>query len=146
MEQINTWQGTVTQGLNIGHTIGFPTANLDQVPNEDQLKPGVYLGKCQIQSPLSKEETSSEGVTEVFNPISNLHNCLIYFGPKLVLNEVKNVFEVFIIDFDQELYGKTLKVEPIQYIRHPIKFNSIEELKNQLELDLETALQLIQKI
>lgn len=134
MEQINNWQGTVTQGLNIGHTIGFPTANLDQVPSEDQLKPGVYLGQCQIVT-----DTDNQALTQA-------HHCLIFFGPRLVLKEVKNVFEVFIINFNQDLYGKTLRVNLGQYIRHPIKFNSIEELKNQLELDLETALQLIQKI
>ena len=129
MSNISSWQGTVIKGQNIGHTIGFPTANLDQIPNEDQLKPGVYLGKCQI-------------ITDTNH---NLHtyNCLIYFGPRLVLKEIKNVFEVFIIDFNQNLYEQTLQVQFDQYIRHPIKFNSILELQNQLELDLQTAESLI---
>ncbi len=119
--------GTVTKGQNLGHTIGFPTANLDTIPNENELKPGVYTGKCTVNNGLR---------------FTNSHSCLVYFGPRYISGETKNVFEVYIYDFDQDIYGYTLEAKIGTFVRPPMKFDSLEELKEQLEQDKVAGLKL----
>jgi len=113
------FSGTVMNGEKVGRTIGFPTANLDNVPSEDQLELGSYSGVCKIKG----EE----------------YNCLAYFGPRYIFNELKNVFEIFIIDFNADIYNEEITVIVQEYIRKPMRFSSVEDLKNQLMRDLLAA-------
>lgn len=119
-------QGTVIPGHNMGHTIGFPTANLDQIPSEQDLKPGVYVGYCWLDE----------------NP--QRYQCLPYFGPRLVAGETVNVFEVYIYDFDQKIYEQQLTVKLLDFVRPPLNLKSFDELKQQLEKDKEQGLQYFQ--
>jgi len=119
------WTGQVIHGESMGKTIGFPTANLDLVPQESELKTGVYLGQCQLANSLDQ------------------YYCLIYFGPKLVLGQTTNVFEVNLFNFDQQIYGQTVVVGLQKYLRAPKKFAHFEELKEQLTNDLYQAQSLI---
>lgn len=134
-----TWQGKVIDGEKVGRTIGFPTANLDRVPDKNQLKPGVYLGNCQINSPLIQDLPEQAGETSLIEVFNKSFSCLAYFGPRLIFGQTANVFEVFIFDFDKSIYDQNLQVVLFQFIRHPIKFSTIEDLKTQLALDLKTA-------
>ena len=138
--EVKYFSGKVVSGQNVGHTIGFPTANLDQVPKEKDLKPGVYAGKAWLQkkSPLNKEETSDDSQIEVFQT-------LIFFGPRHIAGETKNVFEVHLLNFTGNLYGLELNVQPLHFIREPKKFKSLEELKEQLENDKEKSIVLMNK-
>ncbi len=113
------FSGKVIKGDAVGRTIGFPTANLDQIPDDQDLKPGVYLGHCQIAQ------------------LPTTYSCLIYFGPRLIFGETKNSFEVYIYDFHTDLYGQTLIVRVGQFIRPPMKFANLEALKTQLQKDRE---------
>lgn len=122
-------KGTVQTGQNIGHTIGFPTANLDTIPSETDLKPGVYAATCQLSSSNSKQVTT--------------HKCLAYFGPRYVLNQTKNVFEVYIYDFDQNIYHHQLSIHIGVFIRPPKKIKSLDELKKQITMDKEKGRQLL---
>jgi len=112
--------GQVIKGESIGHTIGFPTANLDLVPSTNELELGVYTGTCSI---------NKAGDT--------IYNCLIYFGPRLIFGETKNSFEVYLYDFQGDLYGQTLTVQVLNFIRPPIKFANLAALKTQLQKDRE---------
>ncbi len=120
------WTGTVIPGQNKGHTIGFPTANLDQIPHESELKPGVYVGYCWLESQPQ--------------PL----RCLPYFGPRFVAGETINVFEVYIYDFNQQIYGNQLRVELQKFVRPPIEMKTFAELKQQLEQDKQQGLQYFQ--
>ena len=115
------WTGQVTHGQSMGRTIGFPTANIDLVPSEVDLKPGVYLASCQFKSTPEQ------------------HYGLVYFGPKLVLGQTTNVFEIYLFDFEQQIYGQTLTIDLQQYIREPKKFTDFADLKNQLTFDYSQA-------
>ncbi len=83
-----TFSGKIVHGERVGRTIGFPTANFDHVPNEEDLDNGVHVGFCRI----NKQK----------------YYCLSYFGPRFLFGEVKNRFEVYIYDFTGQLYDKTL--------------------------------------
>lgn len=122
------FSGKVIDGEKVGRTIGFPTANLETEPKVEDLSLGVYLGTCQL--PHSSE------------PIH--YNCLVYFGPRYIFGEIKNNFEVYIYNFDQQIYGQELRVELTHFIRPPFDLKSIEELQSQLEQDKQSGLKLLQ--
>jgi len=124
MQLPQTFQGKVIHGEQVGRTIGFPTANLDVIIDPALLDPGVYFGTCQIAD--------------------QLHFCLPYFGPRLVFGETKNVFEIYLFDFDQEIYDQSVKVTLQQFMRGPLQLASLDELKSQLEADKKAGLALSQ--
>jgi len=108
--------GKVAHGDKIGRTLGFPTANLEIEKYKLIPKDGVYLVKVHLQN-----ET---------------HKGLLSIGtrPTVTYSNEKRV-EVFILDFDKEIYSEMLKVELIEFVRDDKKFDSIEELVEQMKLD-----------
>ena len=109
--------GVVTRGKQIGRTIGLPTVNI--VPEEDKLLPpfGVYEAR------VSLDGGRYRGITNV--------------GVKpTVTDEKQVVVETFILDFEGDLYGKTITVNLIKMVRPEKKFQSVEELKAQIESDI----------
>ncbi len=117
--------GKVVYGHHLGHKIGFPTANI-QVSDERKLLPaiGVYAVKVIIGQ-------------EIFNGMLN-----IGIRPT-VSNDGQVSCEVYIFDFSQDLYGKTITINFINRIRGERKFNYIEELRAQLQKDQEKILKLL---
>lgn len=117
MKQVNTWyEGTVLPGSQLGRTLGFPTANLDVTILNHVTKEGVYAANIRIGS------KSYIGA--------------LYLGPRLVLNETKRVLEIFLLDFDGDLYGQTLEFQLGAFVREPMDFESLDALINQLEVDV----------
>lgn len=99
--------GTVVHGKKLGRTIGFPTANME-VDEPLKLVPatGVYLSRVEI------EGKSYSGMTNVGDAI-----------------------ETHIFDFDEDIYGHTIKVSFIRHVRNEMTFGSLQELKTQLHID-----------
>ncbi len=118
-------KGSVITGNQKGRTIGFPTANLDVEQTVLPLELGVYFGTCQLND--------------------QSYFCLPYYGPRIVLGETKNCFEVYIYDFNQEIYGQILTVQPLVFLRKPAPFTSFEDLRLQLEKDKAAGRQLIKQ-
>src|SRR5699024_8700527 len=106
---------------------GFPTANLETEEKYLLPKQGVYAVKVYLKG-------------ESFYGMANLG-----FVPtfKEKIDEPK--IEVFIFDFDQDIYGEVLKVEWIKFIREEKKFSGIEEIKAQLKSDEISIRQFIEK-
>ena len=108
-------KGTVVYGKQIGRTIGFPTANLDYDKNFILPSEGVYYTSVKVNNKLCK------GITSIgYNPT---------VGGKVL------TVESYILDFKEDIYGKDIEVNFIKKIRDNIKFNGIDELKDQLEKD-----------
>lgn len=108
--------GKVIGGKKIGRTIGFPTANIE-IPEDYKLVPknGVY-----IVSSLYKGQT-----------IYGMMN----IGNNPTISDKDYSLEVYFLDFDEDLYDQTLTISFKKYIREELKFDSIEDLKEQLEKD-----------
>ena len=117
--------GEVVYGHHLGHKIGFPTANI-QVSDERKLLPaiGVYAVKVIIEQ-------------AIFNGMLN-----IGIRPT-VSNDGQVSCEVYIFDFNRDLYGKNITINFIDRIRGERKFNDIEELRAQLQKDKEKILKLL---
>ena len=116
--------GIVSQGKQLGRTIGFPTANL-KIPEEYKLIPknGVYIVKS-ILNQITVFGIMNIGV----NPTVNGENLSI---------------EVHFLDFDADLYDEKITISIIDRIRDEQKFESVALLKLQLEKDKNTALSYI---
>ena len=112
--------GQVAHGDKQGRTIGFPTAN---IPIRRQLSPvlGVF---CVV---VRKDNKNFNGVCNV--------------GKRPTRGETKVLLEVYILDFNQEIYGEYVEVIFKKKIRDEIKFSSFEELKSQIKKDTQSALQ-----
>ena len=110
-------RGEVVHGRRIGRTIGMPTTNL--IPSTSKLLPpcGVYVSKTLVDG------TYHAGVTNI--------------GFKPTVGEEKYIgVETYIFDFDADLYGQTIEVELLHYMRPELKFSSIEELVIKMREDI----------
>ncbi len=115
------FSGIVIKGKQLGRTLGFPTANLKVIENYKLLpKTGVYVVNCWFSNVL-------------FEAIMNI-------GNRPTVDGIDQTIEVHIFNLDQDIYNKTLKIIPLQFLRKEQKFNSLTELKNQLAIDKLNAL------
>ena len=106
----------VTEGKKIGRTIGFPTINQEIPDYMVKPKNGVY-----------KSWTIVKGKT--YRSITNI-------GVKPTVDyKGESIMETHIIGFDGNLYGKHIRVVLREFIRDEVKFDSLDQLKNQLDLD-----------
>ncbi len=111
--------GKVEEGKKLGRELGIPTANLMLESSKLPLH-GIFSVKVQ------HEDRTLLGVASVgYNP--TVENIDI---PKL---------EVFLFDFDEDIYGETLHVEFVQKLRDEKTFDNLDALKTQMEKDIEEA-------
>lgn len=110
-------KGRVVHGRKLGRTLGFPTANL--IPEEGKLLPaaGVYYSLVQVGG---KE----------YKGISN-----VGYKPTVSRDKTHQCVETYIYDFEEEIYGKEIKVLFCRFCREERKFASLDELKKQIEQD-----------
>ena len=110
-------QGVVVAGNRLGRTIGFPTANM-QLYEPLKLIPGngVYFVKVQT---LGKHYYGM---------------CNVGYRPTVGMGNARTI-ETNIFDFDEDIYGLDLEVTFISRIREEVKFDSLDELRVQLEKD-----------
>ncbi|MFJ8248059.1 riboflavin kinase [Peribacillus asahii] len=124
----------VVHGRKLGREIGFPTANLEPTSQFFSLEKGVYTVLVQHES------NKYMGVMNIGQrPTVSKNNILA----KGLLNDEQlyedMTIEVHILNFDKEIYGHSLGIEPLSYIREEKKFNSLEELKVKISRDIQIA-------
>ena len=107
--------GEIVVGNKLGRTIGFPTCNT--VVDDSMITPpnGVYITMCTIDG------IRRPSVTNV--------------GVKPTIGRYEKNIETHIFNFDEDVYGKRIRVDFIKHTRPERKFNGIDELKNQIEND-----------
>ena len=110
--------GEVQHGKQKGRIIGFPTANIFYPDGIIQPPHGVYDVNVLIND-------------KKYRGISNFGTC-----PTVTMGEVIT-FETHLLDFNADLYGKEIRVEFNKKIRDEKNFSSIEELKHQIQLDID---------
>jgi riboflavin kinase / FMN adenylyltransferase len=115
------FSGKVIQGNKLGRTIGYPTANL-LIENENKLIPadGVYAVDVQLENRILK------GMMNV--------------GMRPTVDGKKRTIEVNIFSFNEDIYGRDLRITLKKLLRSEIKFFSLGELKTQLARDKQEAM------
>jgi riboflavin kinase/FMN adenylyltransferase len=120
------FEGLIVKGNQLGRTLGYPTANLS-IESSDKLIPGngVYAVHAEI---IDSDKTSISLLKGMMN-----------IGIRPTIEGVQRVIEVNLFDFDQDIYGKKLKVFVLSHLRAEQKFAGLEALKTQLALDKQDA-------
>lgn len=111
--------GVVIEGDHRGKTLGFPTANLDLQPDILIPKNGIYATWAKIGE-TRKQSVTSIGVRPTFGE-----------GPRRV--------EVFILDFASDIYGETVSLEFVSFLRDEALFPTVNDLVQQMNLDVEVT-------
>lgn len=117
-------QGSVVAGQQMGRTLGFPTANLQILPEKFLPCHGVYA-----------VWVSSLAVPGLETPWAGVMN----IGDRPTVNGQSVTIEVHLLDWQGDLYGKGLTVELVEFLRPQQKFDGLEALRAQIGRDCDRA-------
>lgn len=118
--------GQVSQGRHIGRTIGFPTANFSPDPHMVLPPNGVYFTSVKIFDREGRPELDEEGNEVILPGITNL-------GTKPTVGGKEMSVETYIYDFNQDIYGKEIRVYFLKWERPEKNFASLDELKAMIQ-------------
>ena len=127
-EELGHWwrvRGIVTGGAQRGTGMGFPTANIT-LPQGTALGHGIFAVRVTVG------DSQIDGAA--------------YFGQRPTFDNGAPVLEVFLFDFDDNLYGREIQVEFIGYVRPDQRFPDMEALKVQMEKDCDRAKQILAEV
>ncbi len=112
-------EGEVIHGDKRGRTIGVPTANIAM---GDYMRPayGVYATRTRLPDGRVVKGVANLGI----RPMYEIETPLL---------------EVWLLDFDGSLYGQTVETELVAFLRGEMKFDSLDELKVQIDQDAAAA-------
>jgi len=110
--------GTVVGGAKRGTGLGFPTANIP-LPRGTAIGHGIYAVRVHIDG--------------------ERHDGAAYLGTRPTYDNGMPVLEVFLLDFDGDLYGRDIEVEFVDFIRADRKFDTSEALIAQMQADCARA-------
>jgi riboflavin kinase/FMN adenylyltransferase len=111
-------EGTVERGAQRGRELGFPTANLALDP-DCGLKHGIYAVRTYLAGAR--------------------HDSVASFGRRPQFDNGPPLLEVLLFDFDADLYGRSLDVEFVAFIRPERRFDTVEALQAQMQRDCDAA-------
>ena len=123
-----SFSGSVVGGDKRGRELGYPTANI-KLSSPEKLLPaiGIYAVRVLLEN-------------------ENYFGLLSIGKRPTFYNMGETVTEVYIFNFDREIYGKEVTVEMIERLRGEEKFNSAEDLINQMNRDKENGLKIFNKL
>ena len=122
----NWWQveGVVESGAGRGSALGFPTANI-RLAEGQLLRHGIYAVRIGI------DESWYSGAA--------------YLGTRPTFDSGPPLLETFVFDFEDNLYGRTIKIELVDFVREDAKFRSGTDLVEQMQEDCAKAKILLEK-
>ena len=127
-EQRVCFSGLVRPGLKRGRQLGFPTANIEvDAKISGQLPRGVFAGRAHWEGENWRWALTNIGTRPTFDP-----------GDLSI--------EVYLLDFKGDLYGKTLQVELLRYLRGEKRFATVADLIAQIEQDIEETRKFISNL
>lgn len=118
------FSGVVVKGKQIGRKLGFPTANIEVKENYKLIPAnGVYAVRV--------------------NQNGRILGGMLNIGIRPTLDGTHRTIEVHLFDFDADIYGEHLEIRLLKYLRPELKFESIDDLIQQIEIDKESALRFL---
>lgn len=109
--------GTIVQGLQLGRTFGYPTANVALDTPKSIPANGVYA----VKVGLNKQ----------------IYNGMLYVGTRPTLKMSETTIEIHLFDFNEQVYNAHITFEIVEKIREEKAFQSTEQLVNQIHQDYE---------
>jgi len=114
-------RGKVIYGRQMGRKLGYPTANIEAESLKLLPKNGAYIVDVEL-----------EGI---------FYKGMLSIGVNPTFDGTKKTIEVYILDFDREIYGQTIRVYFREFIHPEIKFDSVEELIKKLDEDKQKTIE-----
>jgi riboflavin kinase/FMN adenylyltransferase len=126
------FEGMVVDGNKLGRTLGYPTANII-IHDENKLVPanGIYVAEAEI---MSGEKSP------LITRRSALLQGMMSIGVRPTVDGKNRTIEMNIFDFEKEIYGSIIKIFVCAYLRPELKFNTLDELKLQIDKDKQNSL------
>ncbi|MDP6348630.1 MAG: riboflavin biosynthesis protein RibF [Chloroflexota bacterium] len=121
--RLPSYAGRVARGDRRGRELGFPTANLEIEPDRVVPARGVYAGRVLV----SGEDRA-------------LQRAVINLGTRPTFGDGRQLLEAHLLDFDGDLYDRSVRVYFEQYLRPERRFAGVAELKEQIDADIAAAL------
>lgn len=111
--------GKIVRGDRVGRTLGFPTANVD----------------------LRRRQSAVMGVfaVRVHGLPGGIRNGVASVGDRPTFDGTKPLLEVYLFDFDDDVYGYYIDVDFVAYLRPQVKYDEVEELVAQMRVDADNA-------
>ena len=116
-------EGVVVKGKQLGRTIGFPTANIRPDRWEGEGPNGVYAAWCTVDGAR--------------------HPGMLNIGLHPTVPEGAPTVEINLFGFHDDIYGMRATVETVAYLRGEVRFNSVDELRAQLERDRRRSMEIL---
>ncbi len=108
----------VLHGRKLGRTLGFPTANI--ALNGERPTIGIYAAQARLQD-------------------GRRRRAVAYYGDRPTVEGLGELLEVFLFGFGEDIYGQTLQVELVAFIRGDVTFASLETMTRQIAADCAKA-------
>jgi riboflavin kinase / FMN adenylyltransferase len=124
------FEGRVVAGDKLGHTLGYPTANL-MIDDPEKIIPGD--GVYAVRTSLLKNKSTPNSLVIPMN--SEEFGGMMNIGIRPTLGGKKRMIEVNIFDFNQSIYEQVLRVYVKSWMRPEIRFDGLEALRIQLSKD-----------
>jgi len=111
--------GKIVKGDRVGRTLGYPTANVD----------------------LRRRQSAVMGIfaARVHGLEGGPHDAVASVGSRPTFAGTKPILEVHIFDFDEDIYGEYIHVDFIAWLRAQVKFDLVEDLVAQMDVDADNA-------
>lgn len=118
--------GNVVEGKKIGTQLGFPTANI-HIAEEFKLIPkdGAYAIRAKVND--------------------HWYKGMLNVGIRPTVGGLHRVIETHLFEFQEQIYNHPIQIEFVKHLREEKKFDSLEDLKNQLQKDKMTSLLLLEE-
>ncbi|MBC7830004.1 MAG: bifunctional riboflavin kinase/FAD synthetase [Chitinophagaceae bacterium] len=124
------FEGKVIEGNRLGRTLGYPTANLE-ISDKEKLIPayGIYVVEAELERRVLSKKAEIRRLKGMMS-----------IGIRPTLSDGKFMIEINLFDFNEDIYGRTLRVYVKKYLRPEMKFDGLEALKEQLAKDKKDTL------
>lgn len=132
------FKGLVKKQTGRGRKLGYPTANIEVPADAEE---GVFVGYTRILSPFPSPPPQGEGKEKEFLPLEGGGEVgvklpsIIFIGAPETFGETDKRLETYILDWEGDLYGRTIEVEIIKKLRENEKFESEAALTEQMKID-----------